>query len=290
MRRWLNRILSRIRAMFAAPESINVMRYDIARLRAVEVARSIELLQWNNPRFRDPLRLLASGFQVNSRADDDGMIREIFRRIGTESRVFLEIGVGDGLENNTAFLLAQGWTGYWLDAGDDFQRRPELQPFLSTGQLRATAAFVTRENAAELARRLGVPPSLDLLSIDIDQNTYYVWEALRDLRPRAAVIEYNASIPPDLDWKVRYAADRIWDRTFNFGAGLKALERLGTELGYCLVGCDMTGANAFFVRRDLVGDRFAAPFTAENHFEPPRFELLPSRGHPRTILDPMPPE
>jgi hypothetical protein len=78
---------------------------------------------------------------------------------------------------------------------------------------------------------------------------------------------------------------RAWDGTQNFGASLKALEKLGARLGYGLVGCDFTGVNAFFVRDDLLADKFAAPYTAENHYEPPCYHYLHRRGHPRAVLD-----
>ena len=60
---------------------------------------------------------------------------------------------------------------------------------------------------------------------------------------------------------------------------LGALEALGREKGCCLVGCSLAGVNAFLVRADLVGDKFCAPFTAENHYEPPRYALAGSFGH-----------
>jgi hypothetical protein len=51
--------------------------------------------------------------------------------------------------------------------------------------------------------------------------------------------------------------------------------------GYCLVGCNITGTNAFLVRKDLVADHFLEPFTAENHYEPARYYLTSfSSGHP----------
>jgi hypothetical protein len=57
------------------------------------------------------------------------------------------------------------------------------------------------------------------------------------------------------------------------------------KLGYALVGCELCGTNAFFVRTDLVGEHFCAPFTAENHYEPPRYWLARRDGHPRCIAD-----
>src|SRR5215210_7193208 len=67
-----------------------------------------------SPKYADRRKLNHFEFQVFSQNGEDGIIGEIFRRIGTRSRRFIEIGVGNGLENNTAFLLAQGWLGGWI--------------------------------------------------------------------------------------------------------------------------------------------------------------------------------
>jgi hypothetical protein len=66
------------------------------------------------------------------------------------------------------------------------------------------------------------------------------------------------------------------------GASLSALEKLGLRKGYSLVGCNITGSNAFFVRNELVSNQFDEPFTAENHYQPPRYFLNSGfySGHP----------
>jgi hypothetical protein len=267
------------------------VRSELEAVRAMEAVRVESLELARNPRYREPGRLPRHAFQVNSQNGEDGIIQEIFRRIGPGGRVFVEVGVGDGTENNTAFLLSQGWRGFWIDGSDEFLHAIAARPDLQDGCLNTLVAWVDRDNAASLFRKLGVPAEFDLLSLDIDQNTYYAWEVLHEFHPRVTVVEYNAAIPPEVYWKARYAPGRDWDFTQNFGAGLKALEKLGDRLGYCLVGCDFCGVNAFFVRRDLAGDQFAGPFTAENHYEPPRYPaLLHRRGHPRAILDRTPPE
>jgi hypothetical protein len=196
---------------------------------------------------------------VCSQNGEDGIIREIFRRIGTSDRIFAEVGVGDGTENNTAFLLAQGWQGYWIDGDSRFLNTVDKAANLQQGYLKSAVSFVSRETIAGVFEGLDVPKEFDLLSLNIDQNTYYVWEGLTGFRPRVVVIEYNASIPPDVEWKVRYEPKRAWDGTCNFGASLKSFELLGRQLGYTLVGCDLNGVNAFFVRDDLVADKFSAP-------------------------------
>lgn len=245
-----------------------------------------EQLRAMHPRSADPMRLCAHEALVNSQNGEDGIIAEIFRRIGMTDRVFVEIGIGDGMENNSAFLLAQGWRGYWLDGNDSFLPLARQLVADRPDRLAWHCGFVDRENVAGLLAGLGVPEEVDLMSLDIDQNTYHLWDGLRRYRPRVVVVEYNAAIPASVDWKVAYVADRGWDGTQNYGASLKAFERLGEELGYRLVGCDFNGVNAFFVRADLVGGHFAAPFTAENHHEPPRHLLIHHPTHRRAMLDP----
>jgi hypothetical protein len=265
----------RAREVRAATNNVNTA--NIIRLIDFELDR--------NSRYMDEQRLLKYGFQVCSQNAEDGMIHEIFRRIGTSNRVFAEIGISDGTENNTAFLLSQGWTGFWVDGDDTFRRILAARPDLQGDCIKSIVSFVTKENVADLFAELGVPEEFDLLSLDIDQNTYYAWEGLMKYRPRVVVVEYNALLPPDIDWKVHYESNRVWNGTSNFGASLKAFELLGRRLGYELVGCDFIGVNAFFVRSDVAGDRFAAPFTAENHYEPPRYALSHRRGHRTAILD-----
>lgn len=260
----------------AAEETHAAVRAALAVLQDDAVARLRQ-----QDRYRDPRRLAAAEHQVYSQHGEDGIIAEIFRRVGTTNRYFVEIGVGNGLENNTTYLLQTGWTGSWVEGSPESASliRDRFGPYLADGRLRLVSAFVTRENVAELLAD-GPPDEPDLLSIDIDYNTYWAWEGLRRLRPRVVIVEYNATLPPDIDWKVEYSPDRVWDGSFYFGASLKAFEQLGRDHGYALVGCDLSGTNAFFVRSELVADRFHQPFTADNHYEPARYYLNRRHGHP----------
>ncbi len=240
-----------------------------------------ELLK--SQRYSDPQRLARFEHQVYSQNGEDGILAEIFRRIGVSTRYFVEIGVGDGLENNTVYLLSRGWAGIWMEGSSKSAAviRRELNRLIGSKKLTLIESFITRENVSSLLEQAGVPADIDLLSIDIDRNTFYIWEALADYKPRVVVVEYNAIMPPELDWKVQYRADQWYDGSLYFGASLKAFEILGGRLGYSLVGCDLCGVNAFFVRNDLTGNHFTAPFSAENHYEPPRYWLIRTAGHPR---------
>ena len=238
----------------------------------LEVARTLAA----SPRFHEPKRLLASAYKVYSQGPEDGMIDEVFRRIGAGARRFVEFGVENGLECNSAFLLVQGWSGAWIEGSS--RHAGKARKNFKGYPVEVVNDFVTVENADALIARLAGEGELDLLSIDIDFNDYWVWQAITTVRPRLLVIEYNATLPPHLRKTVPYAPEGGWTGNY-FGASLGALEALGRDKGYSLVGCSPSGVNAFFVRDDLVGDHFCAPFTAVNHYEPPRYGLVGPSGH-----------
>ena len=146
-------------------------------------------------------------------------------------------------------------------------------------RLKLKEAFVSPLNIKQLFEELHIPQEVDLFSLDIDLDTYHIWAALPQFKPRVIVVEYNGGVSPSVDWISPWKLGKSWDRSQMFGASLKAFELLGRERGYSLVGCDLTGLNAFFVRKDLVEDRFQEPFTAENHYEPPRYYLTARYGH-----------
>jgi hypothetical protein len=249
--------------------------------------RQIELLQyWDSelakPRNANPKRLLRYGFKVYSQADEDGIIQEIFNRIGITSKTFIEFGVQTGVECNTVKLLIDGWRGLWLDgSGPNVAAiNKHFAIFIKNEKLKVTEKFVSAENINGLIKQSGMEGEIDILSIDIDYNDYWVWKAINTVNPRVVVIEYNATLRPPMSLVVPYEPMRVWDGSNFFGASLEALVRLGRIKGYRIVACNFSGANAFFVRDDLCGDHFLEPATAEEHYEPPRyfFILLPF-GH-----------
>ena len=69
------------------------------------------------------------------------------------------------------------------------------------------------------------------------------------VKPRVVVIEYNAVFRPPVAVVTEYRRDFVWDGTSYYGASLQALEGLGSRKGYALVGCSLSGINAFLVGR-----------------------------------------
>jgi hypothetical protein len=64
---------------------------DVGTTSAITAQRYIEELRQD---YADDKRLEASGYKVYSQSDEDGIIAEIVRRIGTTNRRFVEFGCG----------------------------------------------------------------------------------------------------------------------------------------------------------------------------------------------------
>ncbi len=203
-----------------------------------------------------------------SQNGEDGIIAAIFGMIGTTNRYYVEFGVEDGMESNTRYLWKKkGWTGLLMDGGNE------------NLAINLHREFITAENIESLFATYGVPAELDLLSIDIDGNDYWVWKAITHYLPRVVIMEYNAHIPPEVSKTIPYNPSFCWDKTDYYGASLAALQKLGTEKGYTLVATDKNGVNAFFVRSDLARGRFHPPAWPAI-FHPPAFKGKKNNGHP----------
>ncbi len=242
---------------------------------------------YDNEKYKNPKKLNRFEFSAFSQNGEDGIIEEIFKRIGTTNRFFVEFGVETGIETNGTYLLYKGWNGYWIDGTQKNVDaiKQNFSTAISSKQLQVKCSFITAENIEELFREASVPQEFDLLSIDIDRNDYYIWNAIQTYSPRVVIIEYNSIFRPGCEFVVPYKADKWWDGTSNFGASLESLYLLGQAKGYKLVACDFTGVNAFFVREDLVAGHFADPFTPGNHYEPPRYFLSTYKsGHKRNVI------
>ena len=215
-------------------------------------------------------------FEANfsSQQGEDGILREIFFRIGTGERYFAEFGVQDGSECNTALLASEyGWHGLYIEA-DEEDAKAVRERWSQRPDITVRREFVTAENVAQLFTESGIPADLDLLSIDIDGNDYWVWKALGSYRPRVVVIEYNAAYPPPVKWIMAYDPSHCWDGTTHFGASLSAYTVLASRLGYALIGTDSHGVNAFFLRRDLLAESGFVEATPEQAYHRPRYGTL----------------
>lgn len=199
-----------------------------------------------------PYRLTSQRFRMTSQNEEDGMTLAILREIGPTACRFVEIGSGPNGGNSGFLAREHGWTGLMIDAERDNADKARAR--FGRDGVKVIAEMVTRENVNDILRERGLTGEIDLLSIDIDGNDYWVWEALSACSPRLVICEYNSSFGPERAVTVPYEA--AFDRhekatTFYYGASLRALVHLGRRKGYRLIATEPAGVNAYFLRDDV---------------------------------------
>lgn len=195
-----------------------------------------------------------------SQNGEDGIIQLLLAAVGTDTKRAVEICAGDGIENNTANLIVNhGWSALLVDGAPDLLETGRLfyenntETWYAPPTLRQ--AWITRDSVNEIVRADGFDGDIDLLTIDVDGNDYWIWEALTCVNPRIVVTEVNTWWPEDVAKTVPYAEDFVWTKgSPHFGASLAAMVKLAQRKGYRLVGVSRYGFNAFFVRNGLATD------------------------------------
>jgi len=283
MRKLKNYLLKKVQSLLGTSE-IKTVSEEITRLREIVENTYIDnYLKENlfqNQSYTKSKKITHFHKSIYTQNGEDGIVDEIFNRIGVTNKYFVEFGV-HGIKNNSTFLLLKGWKGLWI-GDDDSAKISTLTNFknsINDKQLIYYKKWITKDNIESIFRTSEVPTEFDFLSIDLDGNDYWIWDSLSSFSPRLVCIEYNSTFPPDITCVMAYNPKHVWNQTSYFGSSLKAMEKLGRKKGYQLIGCDFTGCNAFFVRNDQKLELFEDPFTAENHYEPPRYFLRKSRGH-----------
>ena len=195
-------------------------------------------------------------FKVFSQFGEDGIIQHLVRHIPIPHQVFVEFGVEAYAESNTRFLLENNnWTGLILDGNAGAIKSVQQSQLYWRFDLTAVQAFITRENINELIASNGVSGDIGLLSVDIDGNDYWVWQAIDVISPRIVIVEYNARFGAGrkvtIPYDPAFAREKAHYSHIYYGASLSALVELARAKGYDFIGCNTGGNDAFFVRRDI---------------------------------------
>lgn len=244
---WATRAAGLVRRALRAPDAIADLQAQVGALQS----RSVAAL--------GPDEIERAEFRVFSQFGEDGIIQFLVQRVPIENRVFVEFGVEDYAEANTRFLLVNdAWRGLIIDAGTAHRRFLEDSRLVWRTTVDAATAFIDRDNVNEVIRSGGVSGQIGLLSIDIDGNDYWVLEAIDCVSPQILVVEYNSLFGPERAVTVPYDAGFVRGRRhfshLYWGASLAAMVRAADAKGLALVGGNRAGNNAFFVRRDALGD------------------------------------
>jgi hypothetical protein len=242
---------------FMTPLWRKISSYLEKRTRAELQLYSLGLMHARNTRARERIADLSEvEWQAFSQWGEDGILDWLVHHLPGIPETFVEFGVENYRESNTRWLLrARNWKGLVMDGSSDHMRDLHSQDICWKHELTGVAAFIDAGNINDLLTRHGFTGEIGLLSIDIDGNDYWVWQAIHTVQPALVVCEYNA-VFGDLEaltipYDAQFVRSRAHASHLYYGASIRALIHLATEKGYTFLGTNRHGSSGFFVRNDL---------------------------------------
>lgn len=211
----------------------------------------------NRSNYQNLLNLWDAEVRVFSQWGEDGIIDFLLQSLNISKPRILEIGAGDFSECNSRFTLQyRNCSAYLVDSNSDLQNglTSALQPWKSTSHAETT--FVTPNNIQEIFYRAhAFMGGVDILSIDIDSNDYWVAQKIPFDDIKVAIVEYNPNFGANQSLTIPENENRsrfdIHPSGLIFGASLRAWIDFMTIKGFTFVGSNRIGNNAFFIKSNL---------------------------------------
>ncbi|MGX7668388.1 hypothetical protein [Flavobacterium pedocola] len=231
-----------------------------------------------------------TGFKVFSQFEEDGKLLYLFSVIGMGNKRFVDIGSDDGINSNCAnFAVNFGWNGLFIDAdktalsiGEKFYAK---YPNPWTLKPKFKQAVVTPQNINQIISGENFSGEIELLSIDIDSNDYWIWKALETIEPKIVVIESQVAFGNrNLVVPYQDGSSKNPNQDLYYGASTSALVKLGKEKNYRLVGSNAYGNNLFFVKNGIAEKELPeiaaettlnSPYVAEKSLQFEKIKHLP---------------
>jgi len=180
---------------------------------------------------------------VFSQNGEDGIIEKVMSMLGIQSNGFcVELGAWDGIFNSNTYELIhrRNWSGLLIEANSS--KYAMLCKNIPNNNVIKLCEYITLDGLNTLdniLERHCSPKFFDFLSIDIDGCDYYIWKTLDKFRPKLVCIEYNPSIPNEVDFI------QECNFTVNHGSSALAIYNLANLKQYTLIAS--TETNLFFI-------------------------------------------
>lgn len=185
-----------------------------------------------------------------SQFGEDGIIKKIFDVLPKQEEYWcVEFGAWDGkfLSNTYELIENNSWKGILIEG--NAKKIPALKQTYRDNNnavlINKLVSFEGINTLDNIIKETDIPVDFDLLSIDIDGNDYHIWESVKNYQPKVVVIEFNPSIPSEIE----FVQEKNY--TLNHGNSLLSLIKLGVLKGYELIGT--TYCNGIFVRKEFYG-------------------------------------
>lgn len=192
-----------------------------------------------------------------SQSGEDGVLAKCLTLLSERDGWCVEFGAGDGIRfsNSRRLIVDDGYRAILIE-GDPDRYQALSQTYAGQTNvytLQAVVGLRERDGLDSLLAQYPVPRNFDFLSIDIDGNDYHVWERIQAYRPKLVCVEFNPTIPTEVDFVQEPLAH------LTQGCSLSSAYGLGKRKGYELI-CVLP-FNAIFVDAAY----FAAFDITDNH-------------------------
>lgn len=158
----------------------------------------------------------------------------------------MEFGAWDGehLSNTWNLIANKGWKGVYIESNGE-KYKSLVKKWEGNKKVVTINKQVESKGANTLdniLKNCDISKQVDLLSIDVDGNDWYIWDSIEEYKARVVVIEHNPTIPPHIEFMG-------YEGNTNMGSSVLALYKLGKKKGYELICC--TATNSIFVLKEL---------------------------------------
>ena len=178
-----------------------------------------------------------------SQFGEDGIIEQVLKIIPDSNQWCVEFGCWDGKKySNTYNLITEKNFSAVLIEASPKKFADLIRNFGSSEKVTCVNKYVgfgQEDNLDKILCQMDIPEDFDFLSIDIDGNDYHVWEAIRLYKPKVVTIEYNPTIPNEIE----FVQEK--NESLSQGSSITSIVKLGRSKGYELVCVTLT--NAIFV-------------------------------------------
>jgi hypothetical protein len=193
---------------------------------------------------------------LTSQCGEDGIIAKALSLLPDRTSWCVEFGAWDGkfASNTYDLIVSQNYRAVLIEASPARFRDLERMHGASGRHalINASVGFSKSDSLDVLLSRCDVPNDFDLLSIDIDGNDYYAWEAVEKYRPKLVIIEFNPTFANPMLFVQKQQAG------CGQGASPASLVELAKRKGYELIAS--TYLNLLFV----TSEHYAAFGIADN--------------------------
>ena len=196
--------------------------------------------------------------KVFSQWGEDGILDYLFTKLGISKPRIVEFGVGEFKECNSRFAAEfRNASVYMVDLNKNLVDIVENTEIYWKNSLFPVIDRITPDNiSVHLDTAKSLMGGIDVLSIDIDGNDYWVLEAADLQSIQVVVCEYNpiygAEISCTISRQDNYDRAKVHFSWLHYGMSISAAVTLMARKGFTFIGSNRVGNNAFFINNIFV--------------------------------------